>query len=593
MKQWTRLLGSLKVAVPLLVTIAAVLAWGTIYEATFGTAAVQQFVYHAWWFQALLGFLAVNLTIAALQRYPWKRQHLPFVLAHLGIILILIGGILGGRFGVEGQMIIPEGQAAHTLETPGNVLVVRQQHPELRVEIPTQFETQAWVHEPKMTVPVQLGARSIALTIDRYYPDAVMDEEIANDGTDDNPAIQLTLEHAGQHDTVWLIARDPERFGTGWGDAHVLFLEPRTEEDLKQLIGSAAHPSRARGVVSLTLPGAKRAREIEVPDVLDHTVPLEGTSYSLTFKDYFPDFALTEHGPASRSMQPNNPAVSLTLNGPEGTDTYLLFALHPEFQSIHDFQHVIPATVSYTHPAGASLPPNGISVLRTASGGLLAVLTDGAAKRQVINPVAVGTEYTHPSLGYHFTIAAYAPRAQVTQHITNRSNEVHAEMLHLIGREGARATEAWVGMRGTAQLELGEAPLMVEYRPAQRALPVTIKLLDFRKLDYPGTQMASSFESDVEMTDAARGIILMRTIKMNHPLQYRGHSFYQSSYIDGPTQTTILSVRSDPGTPFVYAGFLVVIGGVLSLFIVRGARKDAALTRAERESLKRLQKGRA
>src|SRR3989338_8996173 len=117
MKQWTRLLGSLKVAVPLLVTIAAVLAWGTIYEAKFGTAAVQQFVYHAWWFQALLGFLAVNLTIAALKRYPWKRQHLQFVLAHLGIILILIGGILGGRFGVEGQMIIPEGEAARTLET--------------------------------------------------------------------------------------------------------------------------------------------------------------------------------------------------------------------------------------------------------------------------------------------------------------------------------------------------------------------------------------------------------------------------------------------------------------------------------------------
>ena len=44
------LLGSVKIAVPLLIAIAAVLGWGTIYEARVGTAAVQRFVYHAWWF---------------------------------------------------------------------------------------------------------------------------------------------------------------------------------------------------------------------------------------------------------------------------------------------------------------------------------------------------------------------------------------------------------------------------------------------------------------------------------------------------------------------------------------------------------------
>ena len=44
-----------------------------------------------------------NLAIAALQRYPWKKHHAPFVLAHLGIILILLGGILGGLFGAIGS----------------------------------------------------------------------------------------------------------------------------------------------------------------------------------------------------------------------------------------------------------------------------------------------------------------------------------------------------------------------------------------------------------------------------------------------------------------------------------------------------------
>ncbi|MBI2174147.1 MAG: cytochrome c biogenesis protein ResB, partial [Candidatus Omnitrophica bacterium] len=45
--------------------------------------------------------------------------------------------------------------------------------------------------------------------------------------------------------------------------------------------------------------------------------------------------------------------------------------------------------------------------------------------------------------------------------------------------------------------------------------------------------------------------------------------FYQSSFIPGTPETTVLAVRSDPGTPLVYAGFLIVIGGVVSLFWLR------------------------
>ena len=69
-----RILGSLRMAVPVLFVIAVVLAWGTIYEARFGTAAVQRFVYQAWRFQALLAFLAINLAAAALSRWPWQRR---------------------------------------------------------------------------------------------------------------------------------------------------------------------------------------------------------------------------------------------------------------------------------------------------------------------------------------------------------------------------------------------------------------------------------------------------------------------------------------------------------------------------------------
>jgi cytochrome c biogenesis protein ResB len=114
----------------------------------------------------------------------------------------------------------------------------------------------------------------------------------------------------------------------------------------------------------------------------------------------------------------------------------------------------------------------------------------------------------------------------------------------------------------------------VEYRPDQRALPFTVKLLDFRKIDYPGTQMAAGFESDVEVADAQRGLILVRKISMNNPLRYRGYSLFQSSYVPGPVETTILSARNDPGTPAVYAGFLIVIAGVVWMFVSRSRRQN-------------------
>ncbi|MBI4342629.1 MAG: cytochrome c biogenesis protein ResB [Candidatus Omnitrophica bacterium] len=577
MPRFIRSLGSLQIAAPLLITIAVVLAWGTIYETRYGTGAVQRFIYTSWWFQALLAFLALNLAMAAYERYPWKPRHAPFVLAHIGIILILVGGMIGSRFGIDGQLIIPEGSASRTLQMFTNVLAVKASNPGIEQEIPIRFETQAWVREPKLTIPLRFEQRAIQLTVDRYYPDAVIHEIVTGDGAADNPAVQLQVEHDGQQETSWLFARDPERFGVGWGEAHLLFLEPQTEAQRDQLLGDGDHEALPRGAVSIKAPGMRKAVEVAVPERFDHPVAIEGTGYRLTFKDYFPDFAMSAQGLGSRSDQPNNPAVSFVLEGPEGADPYLLFALHPDFQAMHGFAHRIEAEVAYRHDATGSLPPNTIAIIPLEAGRLAAVLTDAGGRRQRISPLTIDESYTHASLGYAFRVAAYHPNAELTQEVSNRSDTVRAQAVHVTAREGEQAAEAWILLRGEAELPLGAHPLQVAFRPSERELPATVKLLDFRKIDYPGTEMASGFEADVELTDPWRGLMLMRKISMNNPLRYRGYSFFQSSYIPGSPETTVLSVRNDPGTPVVYAGFLIVIAGVVGLFVrPRPARASTA-----------------
>lgn len=568
MKRLIRLLGSLHMAVPLLVAIAVVLAWGTMYETRFGTAAVQRTVYQSWWFQAILGFLAVNLAVAAFERYPWKKTHTPFVLAHLGIIAILLGGIIGGRFGIEGQLMIPESESERQLQLPYNVLVVHHHASETTEVLRTDFETRAWVHEPKRTFAVPIKSDALQLTADRYYPDAQLTEEVLGDGAEDNPAVQVRLSHEIDDDTVWLFAGDPERFGVGWREGHLLFLAPATRAQRDQLLGRTDDRAQPRGVVAVRLPNVPGNHDITVPGRLGQPIRIAGTPYTITFKEYFPDFELTPQGLASRSDEPNNPAIAFTLSGPEGTDAHLLFARHPNFAAVHGRAQVIPAQVTYAHAAVATLPPNTIALVQTEQ-GLTAVLTDEALQRTVIESLEPGTRHTHPTLGYAFEVLAYHPKARLVQHMSNRSDDVRAEALHLVGRLGDRTAEAWVWLRQAVELQLGEERIAVEYRPAQRELPVTIKLSDFRKITYPGSPMAAGFESDVQLTDPQRGLVLMRTISMNHPLKYRGYSFFQSSFVEGPVETTILSVRNDPGTPLVYAGFLIVIAGVVVMFVIR------------------------
>ncbi len=450
-----RFLGSLKVAVPTLVTIAGVLAWGTIYEARFGTAAVQRFVYGSWWFQGILSFLAVNLATAAFLRYPWKRKHIPFVLAHIGIILILTGGILGGRFGVQGQMIIPEGESSDSLQLDRNVLAVLQPNPGLTREFETRFETTAWDHAPHALFETDLEGGRLQLVVDRYFSNADPHEEISDAGERDNPAIHLTLSSEGHEDDIWLLARDRERFGARWGEAHVLFLELEDEKELKQMR-------------------------------------------------------------------------------------------------------------SHTHPV---LPPDSIVLIWLRSPDKLAVVTTGPkAVISGVVPVKVGRPFVHPSLGYRAKVSAFYPKARVEEFFTSRDDEVRSEAVRLTARSGERTVQSWLGLRESITLPFGKHPVIIEYRPAVRPVPFSVKLLDFRKTDYPGTEMAAAFESDVELSDPSRGVTFKKRISMNNPLKYRGYSLFQSSYVQGPKETTILSVRNDPGVPFVYTGFLIVLAGVITLF---------------------------
>ena len=76
---------------------------------------------------------------------------------------------------------------------------------------------------------------------------------------------------------------------------------------------------------------------------------------------------------------------------------------------------------------------------------------------------------------------------------------------------------------GAAFINLGAGYLV-------QPLPFIILLEDFRVEHYPGGQ-PKSFESDLVIQDGERRMV--KTIAVNHPLNYRGYTIYQASFGDG------------------------------------------------------------
>ncbi len=120
-----RFLASLKLAVISISTLAAYLAYATVFESQYGGAAAQERIYRSPGFAILLAFLGMNILCAALIRYPWKKRQTGFVVTHAGLLVLLAGSFYSVRTADEGQVGMIEGDVKSEL--------VRSDHPVIRI----------------------------------------------------------------------------------------------------------------------------------------------------------------------------------------------------------------------------------------------------------------------------------------------------------------------------------------------------------------------------------------------------------------------------------------------------------------------------
>jgi len=105
----------------------------------------------------------------------------------------------------------------------------------------------------------------------------------------------------------------------------------------------------------------------------------------------------------------------------------------------------------------------------------------------------------------------------------------------------------------------------IKLRPVRYYKPYSLKLKKFSHDRYAGTEIAKNFSSAVLLMDDEQNTRRDVLIYMNHPLRYRGDTYYQAGFQDNDT-TTILQVVHNPAVVTPYLACVIVSLGLLFQF---------------------------
>lgn len=466
-KRILRTLASLKFAVVILSFLTASLAVATFVESLYDTATARYWVYRSPWFYLLLSVLGVNIIAVMVDRWPWKKRHTPFLVAHVGIILLLVGSWLTFTRGTDGMMRLGEGETSSVVELDQNVLMIQEREGDApktwMVNIP-------WVPKPSLFKAVM--ASDFGLVVDRWitHADAKIDfreRYVGEKGGAATPAVHVHLSGgpANLSQRLWLWSGDAQWSMMDMGPARFVLVPP---------------------------------------DVSERMVPVEQGKALLVLH-------VSPKGVRYRAVSMRGQEKKGFISASKWTD----------------------AVIDTGWMAGTGNP------LRIR---LETVISDAWNSTQYL-----------PSRNQHGDTAP--PSA-----------------IHVRKADDTTSEGIWLGLGDRGSLEKDGKLLTLAYAPRRVILPFGVKLDRFKIEHYEGTANPAMYSSIVRVADGGESD--PREVSMNEPLDWKGYTFYQASYVPGVPRPTIsiFSVNQDPGRWLKYVGSLILVFGCILLFAVKVLR---------------------
>jgi hypothetical protein len=565
-------LGSIQFAVPILIFVAIALAVGTYLESTESARVAKSVVYGSPWFMVLMGLVCVSLIFAVITRYPWKRKHVGFIIVHASLVSLIAGGFWSLMGRMEGHMGLSTGETSGILDMDQERLEIFEHD---KGEMRSLGDTEVPGKPGKFTIA------GIPFELIESWENAHEQFDVMDDGADPYRAVQIQFGPMAES-AVWI--GDEAK-----GEAPVMDgIKIRVLADGLDWTPPAppkapeAVNSPAASTPAPTVPETASKKDSTYTFVIDGKPFVLGAEGAEAFPGWtiqsvkrFAHATVASGGITEDPNQKDNPAVEVTITDGKGsTEKHTAFVKAPDM--------VLVRMIAGTAKSGARLVPPPDSDAPTtpmvaAKGGEETVVFFGKLPGMKVGYIGkdgttkvIEHDNTFPwtaDFGTRkLTIARQFARArEQATFVRAPSSESGARpALVLRGPDGQQQVLAWKAM---IPVGIPGRMAIMRFHPRQVNLPFAIRLDKFRKTDYPGTEMAMAYESDVTVQPLGGGE-RRATISMNAPLVESEWKVYQSGFMG--TDVSVFSVMKDPGLPLTYIASVGLCVGILITFYGRG-----------------------
>lgn len=221
-----KFLCSLKLAVIVIVSLGAIAAVGTIMESKYDMMTAQKLVYHSPYMYFVMILLCINLIAVAVDRLPWKKRHTGFVMAHAGIIILLVGSYITHKVGVDGSMSLDIGETSRSVATNDTDLIVYKLKDLENSEKIFSQDVDFMVNSPKkhpVEIVVEGEGQKDRIEIVDYMPYAKKDFQIfESDKLPDGPAVRFQLQNPFVNMVEWIVQSGSQPAKMDLGPAQVV-----------------------------------------------------------------------------------------------------------------------------------------------------------------------------------------------------------------------------------------------------------------------------------------------------------------------------------------------------------------------------------
>ena len=233
-----RQIGSLKLAVSLLIFLAFLTALGTFFVSYYDQKLANEMIYHAPVMVWTLLALCTSLLAVLVDRWPWRWNHAPFVLAHLGLITLIFGSLLTRYMGTDGFLRLKEGEEKNYVSLEEEELVLYSSFDGSRFTLLHQKDVNFYRNKPKdQTLVLPAGQEQFKILDHKPY--GLFREEFKPTQKKGQPSLRFLIQGSQALFSSWLalsLGEDTKKINLGPVTASLTRLAKTSSQGKRDLV---------------------------------------------------------------------------------------------------------------------------------------------------------------------------------------------------------------------------------------------------------------------------------------------------------------------------------------------------------------------